>query len=489
MKQTIKLIGIAFLGGFMALGANKMLETTESTPSKPKEINIVSQEKAPAINIAQVSNSGVAASNIDFTEAANKSIHAVVYIMSEFNKKSSVYDDYFSPNDFFFRGMPQTIKASGSGVILSSDGYIVTNNHVVQEASKVTVTLNDKREYTAKVIGTDPSTDLALLKIDETGLQYLTYGNSDEAKIGEWVLAVGNPFNLTSTVTAGIISAKARDINILGSQTSIESFIQTDAAVNPGNSGGALVNTKGELIGVNAAIASRTGSYVGYSFAIPVTIVKKVMYDLKNYGQVQRAYIGVTIQDIDSKKSKELHQSKVKGVLIEGVIEGGAAEKAGIKPQTIVTKIDGTAVNTKSELLEKVSIHRPGDKIIVSTETIDGKPKDYTVVLTDAYGNTDLNAKKSNSTSVDNRIGARFIEVDLETKQQLRIPNGVQVASVSKGLFREAGIRKGFIITKIDQTEINNVSDISRILNSKKGGILIEGIYPNGVRAYYGFGL
>jgi len=488
MKQTIKLIGIAFLGGFIALGANRIFETTENANKNISEISSVNQTPAQAIHVAQVNNSE-ANNDIDFTKAANKSIHSVVYIMSEFNKKSSVYDDYFSPNDFFFRGTPQTIKASGSGVILSSDGYIVTNNHVVQEASKITVTLNDKREYTAQVIGTDPSTDLALLKIDETGLQYLTFGNSDNAKIGEWVLAVGNPFNLTSTVTAGIISAKARDINILGSQTSIESFIQTDAAVNPGNSGGALVNTKGELIGINAAIASRTGSYIGYSFAIPVTIVKKVVNDLKEYGQVQRAYIGVTIQNIDSKKSKELHQSKVKGVLVEGIIEGGAAEKAGIHPQTIVTKIDGSEVNTKSELLEKVGIHRPGDKIIVSTENSEGESKDYTVILTDSYGNTSTKSKNANSASIENKLGVQFAEVDLETKQKLQIQNGVQVVSISKGLFQQAGIRKGFIITKIDQTKVKKASDISKILNSKKGGILLEGVYPNGIKAFYGFGL
>jgi S1-C subfamily serine protease len=304
MKQTIKLIGIAFIGGLIALGGNQLLR--EKTVHEIQTTQVKEQNKQVAQPISFGTTNDNNTSPIDFTEAADKSIHAVVYIMSEFNKKSSVYDDYFSPNDFFFRGQPNVIKASGSGVILSSDGYIVTNNHVVQQASNIVVTLNDKREYTAKVIGTDPSTDLALLKIDASDLSYLVFGNSDEVKVGEWVLAVGNPFNLTSTVTAGIISAKARNINILGSQTSIESFLQTDAAVNPGNSGGALVNTQGKLIGVNAAIASRTGSYIGYSFAIPVSIVKKVVSDLKEFGVVKRAYIGVSIQNIDSKLAKKL---------------------------------------------------------------------------------------------------------------------------------------------------------------------------------------
>jgi len=488
MKQTIKLIGIAFLGGFLALGANRILDSYENANKSINHLPLVEKKVAPVVSINQVKNTA-ANTQVDFTEAANRSIHAVVYIMSEFTKKSSVYDDYFSPNDFFFRGQPHSIKASGSGVILSSDGYIVTNNHVVQEASKIIITLNDKREYTAIVVGTDPSTDLALLKINESELPFLTFGNSDQVKVGEWVLAVGNPFNLTSTVTAGIISAKARDINILGSQTSIESFLQTDAVVNPGNSGGALVNTKGELIGVNAAIASRTGSYIGYSFAIPVSIVKKVVNDLKEFGQVQRAYIGITIQNIDSKLSKELHQKDIKGVLVAGVIEGGAAEKAGIKPQTIVTKIDGIDVNTGSELLEKVGIHRPGDQIVVSTESADGASKDFEVVLTDSYGSTNVKSKRNNKVDIDEKMGAQFRSISPATMEKLSITNGVRVTEISRGIFQSAGIREGFIITKIDQTKVEKPSDVANILNSKKGGVLLEGVYPNGVKAFYGFGL
>jgi len=488
MKQAVKLLGIAFLGGMIALGANQFFTKDDTNINMTTtQIQHNALPITPSTNFTSVNNSPNNA-QVDFTEAADKSLHAVVYIMSEFDKRSSVYDDYFSPNDFFSRGQPNVIRASGSGVILSSDGYIVTNNHVVQEASKVTVTLNDKREYIATIVGTDPSTDLALLKIEEKELPYLTFGNSDEVKVGEWVLAVGNPFNLTSTVTAGIISAKARNINILGSQTSIESFLQTDAAVNPGNSGGALVNTKGELIGVNAAIASRTGSYVGYSFAIPVTIVKKVVNDLKEFGKVERAYIGVTIQNIDSKLSKELKQESIKGVFVAGVIRGGAAEKAGIKPRSIVTKIDGADVNTGSELLEKVGIHRPGDKIIVSTEDSEGKVIDHEVILTDLYGNANVSSKKNTSVAAQ-IIGAKLSSIDNKMKQEMKINNGVLVTEVSEGLFQDAGIRKGFIILKIDQTVVSKPSDVTKILDSKKGGVLIEGVYPNGVRTYYGFGI
>jgi len=489
MKQTFKLLGIAFLGGFIALGANQLLNNKTENSMETKHLNPPKVESLQTVKYSTSADEKTQSRNqVDFTAAADKSLHAVVYIMSEFSKKSSVYDDYFNPNDFFSRAYPNVIRASGSGVILSSDGYIVTNNHVVQEASKVTVTLNDKREYEATVVGTDPNTDLALLKIDETELPYLLFGNSNQVKVGEWVLAVGNPFNLTSTVTAGIVSAKARNINILGSQTSIESFIQTDAAVNPGNSGGALVNTKGELIGINAAIASRTGSYVGYSFAIPVSIVKKVVSDLKEYGVVKRAYIGVTIQNIDSKLSKELKQDEIKGVFIAGVIHGGAAEKAGIAPRSIVTKIDGTFVNSGSELLEIVGIHRPGDKITVTTEISDGKEKEYEVVLTDLYGNASTNSNKSNN-NINQTLGVKFSNIDNKTKQELHIDNGVEVVEVTKGIFRDAGIRKGFIITKIDQTRINKPQDITTTLEKKNGGVLIEGIYPNGVKAYYGFGI
>ena len=486
LNQTVKFIGIAFLGGLMAQSISWL---SQEKPSQSMVMQEIVNEQSTHTESVPISQTNIAEipRELDFIGAADKSLHAVVYILSEFSKKSSVYDDYFNSSDFFSKKQPNVFKASGSGVIISSDGYIVTNNHVVQDADKVVITLNDKRQYIATIVGTDPSTDLALLKIEEADLPYLIFGNSDAIQVGEWVLAVGNPFNLTSTVTAGIISAKARNINILGSQTSIESFLQTDAVVNRGNSGGALVDTKGKLVGINAAIASGTGYYTGYSFAIPAAIAKKVVKDLKEFGEVKRAYIGITIQNLDSKLAKEMNLKDLKGVVVAGVIHGGAAEKAGKKPKSIVTKIDGMEVNSGSELLEKIGRHRPGDKVLVSVKK-DEKVTDHEVVLTDLYGNANI---KNNlpDVAINEKIGAHFSSVNSKTKQALKINNGVEVLEIKEGLFKDAGIKAGFIITKIDQKAVAKPEDILKILNTKKGGVLIEGIYPNGVKAYYGFGI
>ena len=423
--------------------------------------------------------------SMDFNASAENALHAVVHIKTEFTQKSSVYDDYFSIEDFFFNGKARVFKASGSGVIISSDGYIVTNNHVVQQADKISVVLNDKRTYTARIIGLDPNTDLALIKIDEKELPYLTFGNSDVLKIGEWVLAVGNPFNLTSTVTAGIVSAKARNINILGSNTAIESFIQTDAAVNPGNSGGALVNIKGELVGINAAIASRTGAYIGYSFAIPSSIVKKVVKDLKEYGQVQRAILGISIDEVDADVAQKLGLDKIEGVLVEGVVRGLPADKAGIDAGDVILEIDGTKLNSRSELLEKIGMYRPGDKIKVKY-LHNGSIKEATILLTNMNGDTKLHNKYD---LVNNDLGAEFEQVSSKQLHSLNLTNGVRIKKLHSGLFASAGIKENFIITRIDQKPVTKPEDIKRILKNKKGGVLIEGIYPNGVKAYYGIGL
>jgi Do/DeqQ family serine protease len=375
------------------------------------------------------------------------------------------------------------IIATGSGVIISPDGYIVTNNHVVQETARLEVTLNDNRTFEAELIGNDPSTDLALIKIDGENLPYLNYGNSDDLKVGEWVLAVGNPFNLTSTVTAGIVSAKARNINILGSNTAIESFIQTDAAVNRGNSGGALVNTNGELVGINAAIASNTGNYTGYSFAIPVNIVKKVMDDFMNYGGVQRAYLGITFTEIDSEFAKQRGLDEVKGVYVADVLENSAAEKGGIKPGDVIVKIDNSVIDSKSSFLESIGTHRPGDKVDIQVMR-NGKPEHIEVTLTNSDGNT--NIIKNNDIRI---FGASFKPVTEEDMYYLRIDHGIKVADVAGGKFRDAGIRKGFIILSIDRKPVYSVDDLKREIEGKRGGILIEGVYPNGRSAYYGIGL
>ena len=357
---------------------------------------------------------------------------------------------------------------------------------MVQNASSIEITLNDKRTYEAKVIGSDVGTDLALIKIEEEDLPFLAYGNSDSVKVGEWALAVGNPFNLTSTVTAGIISAKARNLNILGKNSSIESFIQTDAAVNPGNSGGALVNINGELIGINAAIASNTGSYLGYSFAIPVNIVKKVVDDLLKYGKVQRAYLGISFEEIDSKLAKEKGLAEVKGLYVTSVLQNGAAEDAGIVEGDIITKIGDTYVNSTSELQESIITHRPGDKVVV-TYTRSKTEKEATITLKNQDGGTGI--IKTDATSVTKLLGATFEELSASDLKKLGIENGIKVSKLESGLFRSAGIKEGFVITTIDKKAIKTKSDLTDALKEKNGGVLIEGIYPNGTRAYYGFGM
>lgn len=494
MKRIAGFLLIAVLGGVISVGIYKMLDKDEVTQKLIKPDTI--QVQRVAYNYAPSATAGGSSPSMlpDFTVAAENTINAVVHIKTQYQRKSSVYDYFFDFHDFFGspnennrKSMPY--QGSGSGVIISEDGYIVTNNHVVQEADLIEVVLNDKRTYDAEIIGTDPSTDLALIKIDEKDLLYLNYGNSSDVKIGEWVLAVGNPFNLTSTVTAGIVSAKARNINILGNtggSSSIESFIQTDAAVNRGNSGGALVNTRGELVGINAAIASNTGYYSGYSFAIPVNIVRKVVDDLLNFGEVQRAYIGISIVELGSEYAKERGITETKGVYVAGTTENGAAGEVGIKEGDIITHIQGTEVNHTSELLEIVSQYSPGDVVSLKVNR-NGKALDFMPTLRNLEGTTEI--IRAEEKSVLTSMGATFESLSKGEKEKLNITNGVRVKKLEWGKLSSAGIREGFIITKIDQKKINSVEDIKNILENKSGGVLIEGIYPNGMRAYYAFGL
>jgi Do/DeqQ family serine protease len=424
----------------------------------------------------------------DFTTAAEKTVHGVVHIRSEFTRKSNSYDYFFSPFREFF-GNPysgsQIYEGFGSGVIISADGYIVTNNHVVEGANKIEVTLNDKHVYPAELIGRDPSTDLALVRVQANDMPFIPFGNSDDVRIGEWVLAVGNPFNLTSTVTAGIVSAKARNINILGVQGAIESFIQTDAAVNRGNSGGALVNMNGELIGINAAIASNTGSYAGYSFAIPVNIVQKVVNDFLSYGAVQRAYLGVVIREVDSRLAEEKGLDVVSGVYVEDLSENGGAKDAGIEKGDVIRYIGPQAITTTSELLEAIGQHGPGDVVEV-TVLRDGKSLNYQVELRNQSGNTEKTRKPETEYVAD--LGASFKPVSEELMKKLGLTYGMQVDEIGEGMMNKGGIEEGFIIMQINKRQIKTLEDIDIAMKNVQGGVIrIEGIYPNGMRMNYGF--
>lgn len=423
---------------------------------------------------------------VDLTYAAEKTINTVVHINAEMLQKHSMWDYFFQDPFFnFFDFEPQQqrmYQAYGSGVIISENGYIVTNNHVVEGAQKITVTLNDKRKLTATIIGTDPQCDLALLKIEANNLAAITYGNSDNVRIGEWVLAVGNPYNLNSTVTAGIISAKTRNLNILGGNTSVESFIQTDAAVNSGNSGGALVNTNGDLIGINAAIASNTGSYAGYSFAIPVNMVKKIVDDLQKYGRVQRVNIGASFVEIDNAKALELNLKNIKGIQIVSIDGNGSLANTEVMQGDVLLAINNHETNSLSELKEILEQHRPGDNITCKILQ-NNKEIEINVILKNKRGTTDI--VKVDDLIVTESLGADFQPIDEQTRTRYRVNNGLKITKLRNGLLKQAGISEGYIITAIDKKPVASVNDIEKILGEKKGNVLIEGFYMNGIMYYY----
>lgn len=468
----------ATLGGLVAIFlSNHLLKTNTATGYAPQNTPIqVTRAFAPD------------SSSTDFTWAAEHSVDAVVHVTTEFTQSvdysfgNPLFDFFFGPRDIMPR---QKVQSSGSGVILTHDGFIVTNNHVIENADEITVVLNDKRKFTAKLVGTDPSTDIALLKIDATDLPFLSFGNSDNIKVGEWVLAIGNPFNLTSTVTAGIVSAKARNINILsGRDFAIESFIQTDAAVNPGNSGGALINLKGELIGINTAIASRTGSFTGYAFAIPSNIVKKVVTDIIEFGEVQRAILGVRIQELTAELAKEKGIKDIKGVYVFDVENGGAADAAGIKPGDVILSVNGVDVNSTAQLQEQISRYRPNQQVDIVVNR-DNSRKRFSVTLRNLKGGTGV-VKTDDTLS---SLGAEFKEVTEKQKEELGINYGLQIVELRDGKLKEGGIKKGYIITRMNRTPIRNIEDLKRVLSISSGGVLIEGVYPNGVVAYYAIGV
>lgn len=450
----------------------------------------------------------------DFTVAAENTVNTVVCIKSFATRRQNPYAnngggggyDPFGMFDFFFGPQPRQQQPRqqqpqsnepvqtglGSGVILSADGYIVTNNHVIDGAEKLEVLLNDNSTYVAKVIGTDEATDLALIKIDAENLTPITFGDSEALKVGEWVLAVGNPFGFNSTVTSGIVSAKARSLshNSRGGKMGIESFIQTDAAVNPGNSGGALVNLKGELVGINSAIYSNTGSYAGYSFAIPTSIVKKVMTDLRQYGTVQRAVLGCSVTELDAKIAKEKGISAVKsGLLVRDVTDRSTAKELGLQENDVITAINDVAVNNFAQLVEQLNKFRPGDPISV-TYYRDNKKDVKKGTLRNMQGNTSVTKKSDFS-----EIGCAFMKLTAETKRNLGISNGVKVTGLKGGAFRDAGIKDGFIITEINGRAVDSSDDVEMIYNQiMKGGdedkvMFITGVYPTGKKYYYAVNL
>jgi serine protease Do len=484
MKKNLILLAMAFSGGVVALGSYRLFFESHSIA----EFKSASDEFLGSPQFVSMGLEGVS----DFSMAAERTVNSVVHV-----KTQTTMQPVFNPwSDFFgYQQQPHVQEGSGSGVIISADGYIITNNHVVEGAEKLRVTLNNNKDYEATVVGRDPSTDIAVIKIDEEGLPAIVWANSDDVRIGQWVIAVGNPFDLTSTVTAGIVSAKARNINLLSRERNngeevfpVESFLQTDAAVNPGNSGGALVNTKGELIGINTAIQSRTGAFAGYSFAVPSSIARKVSRDIIEFGHVQRAFIGVRIEEVTQEVAKEKGLKEVSGVFVSSLSEGGAAAESGIESGDVIQKIDDRPVNNVPQLQEQVSRYRPGDKVKV-TVWRSGKHQVVDVTLRNRSGRAELEDFKTQDIGPSfQSLGATFGNLSPEDKAKLRINGGAKVLELEPGKFKSIGLQKGFIITRIDGQAINSPQDLESALQNKAGAYIeIRGFYANGMEAMYGF--
>ncbi len=494
-KFFFSLLAASIMGGFMALGAFQLLQKEQ-----PEE-TITEKQNVLLSRFSSQSESSKAAykvpEGLNFVEAANLVTPAVVHIKTRYgseyggqegNSLEDMFNDLFPRDGDGYHGGNGPRMSSGSGVIISADGYIATNNHVIEGAKNIEVVLNDKRSYRATLVGVDPTTDLALLKIAEQNLDFVPYGNSDNVQIGQWVLAVGNPFDLTSTVTAGIVSAKARNINILHSKVpnySIEAFIQTDAAVNPGNSGGALVDLNGRLVGLNTAIATNTGSYAGYSFAVPVTLVKKVMDDLLNFGEVQRALMGVSIQDIDADFADREGLEKVEGVFIAGVTEGSGAEDAGILPGHIILNINEIEVMNTSRLQELVARNRPGDIIKVQVRR-GGEIFGLDVVLKNKNNTTEIIKTVTLGATDVPELGAEVLALTTRELQELKVDAGVKIVKIRDNKLREARIEEGFVITHIDKKPVGSPQELLAVLAEVQGEFLMEGMYSNGQKVFYG---
>lgn len=488
MNTNMKFLGLGLLGGMLPLTAFLMLNGSPSMNVSDQVLDGNRNSHARFTNLEDMSGlSG------NFVAASENSINSVVHVTTKVVKTNFQRDPF---SELFYgpgaggREFKQYGSGSGSGVIVSSEGYIVTNNHVIEDASEIEVILNDNSKYTAKLIGTDPSTDIAVLKIEGGKFTPIMIGNSDDLRVGEWVLAVGNPFNLTSTVTAGIVSAKARNINLLTDRTNqnvvpIESFIQTDAAVNPGNSGGALVNTKGELVGINTAIASQTGSYAGYSFAVPVNLVQKVISDLIDFGIVQRAFLGVQIADINQEVKETNKLPDLKGVFVAKVNDGGSADNAGIKDGAVILKIGSKEVNSVASLQEEVGKRRPGDKISVTIRNKNGEEEVKELVLRNIEGETKLVSKTEVQKNM--ALGAVFTELTDKEKKELALKNGVKIKTLNAGKLKSEGLTEGMIITKVNNEVIQTVEQLTAKLNQGSSVVWLEIITESGQKLYRGF--
>jgi serine protease Do len=506
MKKFGMLILAAIIGSALTIGTTRLLNINN------KKVRVEHISGAPVIGASYTVNEKGEVVPLQFTDVAEKVMDAVVHIKSTQVGETSGYyqyrdypeqfrqffnDDLF--RDFFgpyFRyqapqkkeKIPQMRVGTGSGVIINSDGYIVTNNHVIDNADDVEVSLHDNRVYKAKVIGTDPSTDIALLQIDEKDLPSIPFDNSDDVEVGEWVLAVGNPFNLNSTVTAGIVSAKARNINILQDNSAIESFIQTDAAINPGNSGGALVNLQGGLIGINTAIASPTGAYAGYGFAIPSNIVQKVVQDLLEYGTVQRGYLGLMIRSVDGNLAKEKDLKVTEGVYVDSIASKSAAREAGVKVGDVILEVNGKETKVSGELLGIIGSHRPGDVVNLKVDR-KGKEMEFKVTLLNQSGETTPVIKTS--ADILQTLGIEIEKINASTARKLDIEGGLKITKLYDGkIMQNTNAREGLIITRVDGKTVKTVDEFVKVLENKKGGVMIEGVYEDypGVY-YYAFGM
>lgn len=498
MKKHFSLIASSMVGSALTLAAVNLYNLG------PQVVTLKQAADAPQVYRQTAMPDALNNIPVDFSATAEKTTPAVVFIKSvdkgqvkataPRSGQKDPFEEMFGQRFFFFGepgmrgGQPMPRQSSGSGVIVSADGYIVTNNHVIDGASEVEVILSDNRKFKAKVIGTDPSTDLALIQIKGSNFPHITFANSDQVKVGNWVLAIGNPFNLSSTVTAGVVSAKSRNLRLLHADAPIESFIQTDAAVNPGNSGGALVNMNGDLVGINTAIQSPTGTYAGYAFAVPANIVKKVVEDLVKYGVVQRGYLGLVPRDLDATLAKEHNLNIYEGAWVDTVLANSAAADAGVKKGDVVIKIDGVSIKGEAGLRESIGRKRPGDKVAL-TIIRNNQEK----LLTASLKNKDGNTGKVEKASADSfaSLGIELAEIEATEARKLEISGGVKVTTINAGIIQQqTDMRNGFIITAIDKEPVNTVAEAKRLLKSRKGGVLLEGVYADYPGKYfYGFGI